>query len=118
MTGRKLAVDNYGPRVPLGGGAFSGKDSTKVDRSAAYMARRIAVDILKEKGAKEVYVQLAYAIGYDQPLQATAIVDGEHQFVKGYDLSPKGIIDFLKLQEPIYERTANFGHFGNGFEWR
>jgi S-adenosylmethionine synthetase len=82
------------------------------------MARRIAVDILKEKGAKEVYVQLAYAIGYDQPLQATAIVDGEHQFVKGYDLSPKGIIDFLKLQEPIYERTANFGHFGNGFEWR
>jgi len=118
LTGRKLAVDNYGPRVPLGGGAFSGKDATKVDRSAAYMARRIAVDILKEKGAKEVYVQLAYAIGYDQPLQATAIVDGEHQFVKGYDLSPKGIIDFLKLQEPIYERTANFGHFGNGFEWR
>ena len=76
LTGRKLAVDNYGPRVPLGGGAFSGKDSTKVDRSAAYMARRVAVDILEERPeVQEVMVQLAYAIGYDQPLQATAIVD-------------------------------------------
>jgi len=77
LTGRKLAVDNYGPRVPLGGGAFSGKDSTKVDRSAAYMARRVAVDILEQRPeVQEVFVQLAYAIGYDQPLQATAIVDG------------------------------------------
>ena len=97
VTGRKLAVDNYGPRVPLGGGAFSGKDSTKVDRSAAYMGRRIAVDILEERPeVQEVMVQLAYAIGYDQPLQATAIVDGEHEFIKGYDLSPKGIIRFLR----------------------
>ena len=118
LTGRKLAVDNYGPRVPIGGGAFSGKDATKVDRSAAYMARRIAVDILQERGAKEVFVQLAYAIGYDQPLQATAIVDGEHEFIKGYDLSPKGIIDFLELKKPIYSNTAAFGHMGAGFTWK
>ena len=119
LTGRKLAVDNYGPRVPLGGGAFSGKDSTKVDRSAAYMGRRIAVDILEERPeVQEVMVQLAYAIGYDQPLQATAIVDGEHEFIKGYDLSPKGIIDFLELRNPIFGRTAGFGHMGAGFNWK
>jgi len=119
LTGRKLAVDNYGPRVPLGGGAFSGKDSTKVDRSAAYMGRRIAVDILEERPeVQEVIVQLAYAIGYDQPLQATAIVDGEHEFIKGYDLSPKGIIDFLELTKPIFGETAGFGHMGAGFKWK
>ena len=119
LTGRKLAVDNYGPRVPLGGGAFSGKDSTKVDRSAAYMGRRIAVDILEERPeVQEVIVQLAYAIGYDQPLQATAIVDGEHEFIKGYDLSPKGIIDFLELTKPIFGETAGFGHMGAGFNWK
>ena len=119
LTGRKLAVDNYGPRVPLGGGAFSGKDSTKVDRSAAYMARRVAVDILEQRPeVHEVMVQLAYAIGYDQPLQATAVVDGEHEFIKGYDLSPKGIIDFLELTKPIFGETAGFGHMGAGFSWK
>jgi S-adenosylmethionine synthetase len=119
LTGRKLAVDNYGPRVPLGGGAFSGKDSTKVDRSAAYMGRRIAVDILEERPeVQEVMVQLAYAIGYNQPLQATAIVDGKHEFIKGYDLSPNGIIDFLELRNPIFGRTAGFGHMGAGFNWK
>jgi len=119
LTGRKLAVDNYGPRVPLGGGAFSGKDCTKVDRSAAYMGRRIAVDILEQRpDAQEVMIQLAYAIGYDQPLQATAIVDGEHEFIKGYDLSPKGIIDFLELRKPIFGKTAGFGHMGAGFNWK
>jgi S-adenosylmethionine synthetase len=119
LTGRKLAVDNYGPRVPLGGGAFSGKDCTKVDRSAAYMARRIAVDILEERPeVQEVTVQLAYAIGYDQPLQSTAIVDGEHEFIKGYDLSPKGIIDFLELRKPIFGESAAFGHMGAGFSWK
>jgi S-adenosylmethionine synthetase len=119
VTGRKLAVDNYGPRVPLGGGAFSGKDSTKVDRSAAYMGRRVAVDILEKRPeVQEVMVQLAYAIGYDQPLQATAIVDGEHEFIKGYDLSPKGIIDFLELTKPIFASTAGFGHMGAGFNWK
>lgn len=119
LTGRKLAVDNYGPRVPLGGGAFSGKDCTKVDRSAAYMGRRIAVDILEQRPeAQEVMIQLAYAIGYDQPLQATAIVDGEHEFIKGYDLSPKGIIDFLELTKPIFGKSAGFGHMGAGFSWK
>tara|TARA_A200000159_G_scaffold147793_1_gene155102 strand:- start:47 stop:1012 length:966 start_codon:yes stop_codon:yes gene_type:complete len=119
LTGRKLAVDNYGPRVPLGGGAFSGKDCTKVDRSAAYMGRRIAVDILEQRPeVQEVMVQLAYAIGYNQPLQATAIVDGEHEFIKGYDLSPKGIIDFLDLRKPIFGESASFGHMGAGFNWK
>ena len=119
LTGRKLAVDNYGPRVPIGGGAFSGKDSTKVDRSAAYMGRRIAVDILEQRPeVSEVMVQLAYAIGYDQPLQATAIVDGEHEFIKRYDLSPKGIIDFLELRKPIFSKTAEWGHMGAGFSWK
>ena len=119
LTGRKLAVDNYGPRVPIGGGAFSGKDATKVDRSAAYMARRVAVDILEQRPeAKEVFVQLAYAIGYDQPLQASALVDGRHEFITGYDLSPKGIIDFLKLRMPIFSETAAFGHMGSNFKWK
>jgi len=119
LTGRKLAVDNYGPRVPIGGGAFSGKDSTKVDRSAAYMGRRIAVDILEERPeVQEVMVQLAYAIGYDQPLQATAIVDGKHEFIKGYDLSPKGIIYFLELRKPIFGESASYGHMGAGFSWK
>jgi len=119
LTGRKLAVDNYGPRVPIGGGAFSGKDCTKVDRSAAYMARRIAVDLLLSNSKyQEVFVQLAYAIGYDQPLQATAVIDGVETSIKGYDLSPNGIIDFLELRNPIFGRTAGFGHMGCGFSWK
>lgn len=118
LTGRKLVVDNYGPRVPIGGGCFSGKDPSKVDRSAAYMARKIAVDYVKQFQAKEVYVHLAYAIGYDQPLQATALVDGEQKMVEGYDLSPQGIIEHLQLRRPIYEQTARYGHFGHGgFTW-
>ena len=119
LTGRKLAVDNYGPRVPLGGGAFSGKDCTKVDRSAAYMARRVAVDILEQRPeVQEVMIQLAYAIGYDQPLQATAVIDGVETPIEGYDLSPKGIIDFLELRKPIFGETAKFGHMGCGFSWK
>ncbi len=76
LTGRKLAVDNYGPSIPVGGGAFSGKDPSKVDRSAAYMARRVAVDYLRERHAHEVYVRLAYAIGYAEPLERTVVIDG------------------------------------------
>ena len=117
VTGRKLAVDNYGPRVPIGGGAFSGKDATKVDRSAAYMARRIAVDYLDEFDAKEVQVTLAYAIGYDQPLQATATVDGVDKKITGYDLSPQGIIKFLDLKKPNFYETSKWGHMGNNFNW-
>lgn len=118
LTGRKLAVDNYGPRIPIGGGAFSGKDPSKVDRSAAYMARKIAVDYLKQFQADEVFIRLAYAIGYDQPLEATAIIDGKEKRIEGYDLSPRGIIKMLDLERPIYEQTARYGHFGYpDFSW-
>lgn len=117
LTGRKLIVDNYGPRIPIGGGAFSGKDPSKVDRSAAYMARRIAVDYLKNRNAKEVYVRLAYAIGYPDPLERTVIIDGKPEQIEGYDLTPRGIIKHLDLLRPIYEPTARYGHFGEGFGW-
>jgi S-adenosylmethionine synthetase len=124
LTGRKLAVDNYGPQVPIGGGAFSGKDATKVDRSAAYMARKIAVDLLKHYQAKEVFVKLAYAIGVAEPVMVTAKLvhlNGSttekelHDFK--YNLTPKGIIEFLKLREPQFEKTAQWGHMGNDFTW-
>ena len=111
LTGRKLVVDNYGPRIPIGGGAFSGKDPSKVDRSAAYMARRIAVDYLKARKANEVYVYLAYAIGYEQPLEATVIINGKQEVVVGYDLSPNGIIKLLDLKKPQYEVLAQYGHY-------
>lgn len=111
LTGRKLAIDNYGPRVPLGGGAFSGKDASKVDRSGAYIARKIAVDYLKKRGAKEVYVYLAYAIGYPQPVEATVIIDGEQEGVEGYDLTPNGIIKALDLRKPNFEKKAAYGHY-------
>lgn len=118
LTGRKLIVDNYGPRIPIGGGCFSGKDATKVDRSAAYMARKIALDYLKRHDADEVFCRLAYAIGYDQPLEATVTVNGLQQEVVGYDLSPTGIIEALDLRKPIFERTARYGHFGHAeFTW-
>ena len=117
LTGRKLAVDNYGPNVPLGGGCFSGKDATKVDRSGAYMARRIAVDYLKKRKAKEVYVHIAYAIGVADPTMATVTIDGKQEKIKGYDLRPKAIIKFLDLRKPQFEETAKYGHFGNAFLW-
>ncbi len=118
LTGRKLVVDNYGPRIPIGGGCFSGKDPSKVDRSAAYMARKIALDYLARFQAREVYIYLAYAIGYDQPIEASAVVDGVEKQVEGYDLSPRGIIAALHLQRPMYEQTARYGHFGHpGFAW-
>ena len=117
LTGRKLIVDNYGPRVAIGGGCFSGKDPSKVDRSAAYMARRIAVDYLRNRNAKEVLVRLAYAIGKAEPLEKTVIIDGKPEEIEGYDLTPRGIIKFLDLKRPIYEKTARYGHFGEGFNW-
>ncbi len=118
LTGRKLVVDNYGPAIPIGGGCFSGKDATKVDRSAAYMARRVAVDTLKKRGAKEVFCYLAYAIGHAQPVEATVIVDGKQSDARGYNLTPKGIIDFLDLRKPQFEQTARYGHFGHPeFSW-
>ena len=116
LTGRKIVVDAYGPRVAVGGGAFSGKDATKVDRSAAYMARKIAVDHIKA-GAKEAVVKIAYAIGHPEPLAATVFVDGKEKKVKGYDLRPQAIIEFLNLRKPQFYQTAQYGHFGNGFTW-
>ena len=117
LTGRKLVVDNYGPSIPIGGGCFSGKDASKVDRSAAYMARRIAVDYLKARSSKEVFCYLAYAIGVAEPVEATVIIDGVPENVRGYDLTPRGIINFLDLQKPQFEKTAQYGHFGNGNVW-
>lgn len=118
VTGRKLAVDNYGPRIPIGGGAFSGKDGTKVDRSGAYIARRIAVDYLLKFKAKEVHTKLAYSIGVAKPVMAVAIVDGNDVEITDYDLTPQGIIDLLKLRNPQYYQTAQWGHLGRGFEWK
>lgn len=118
LTGRKLVVDNYGPSISIGGGAFSGKDATKVDRSAAYMARKIAIDYLKSRDAKEVFCHLAYAIGYDQPLEATVTIDGVQETVLGYDLTPAGIIESLDLKKPQFKQTAEWGHFGHPlFTW-
>ena len=117
LTGRKLIVDNYGPRVAIGGGCYSGKDPSKVDRSAAYMARKIAVDYLRTRKAHEVLVRLVYAIGYAEPLEKTVIIDGEPEEIKGYDLTPNGITKFLDLRRPIYEKTACYGHYGEGFDW-
>lgn len=118
LTGRKLIVDNYGPHIPIGGGAFSGKDASKVDRSAAYAGRAIAVEYLKNRQAHNVYVYLAYAIGFDQPLEATVVVDGVQEVITGYDLSPRGIVSWLDLQKPVYEATARYGHFGHPeFSW-
>ena len=122
VTGRKLACDNYGPQIPIGGGAFSGKDATKVDRSGAYMARKIAVDLLHKNKAKEVLVKLAYSIGVAEPVMATAeITDSNNQKeeieIQGYDLTPRGIIDFLELDKPQYCEVAKWGSFGQGFKW-
>jgi S-adenosylmethionine synthetase len=119
LTGRKIIIDNYGPEIVVGGGAFSGKDPSKVDRSGAYMARRVAVDYLeKYPGAQTVLVKLAYAIGHPEALMAVAIVDGVPEDVIGYDLTPSGIKSFLQLDTPIYADTAAWGHFGRGFSWK
>ncbi|MFA5999787.1 MAG: methionine adenosyltransferase domain-containing protein [Candidatus Paceibacterota bacterium] len=118
LSGRKLVIDNYGPEVPIGGGSFSGKDYTKVDRSGAYMARRVAVELLKGRGAKEVYTKLAYAIGETLPVMAVAIIDGQEEEITGYDLSPKGIREYLKLDKVQYADTAVWGHYGRNFEWK
>jgi len=124
VTGRKLAVDNYGASIPIGGGAFSGKDATKVDRSGAYMARRVAVDILNRNRdhVEAVFVQLAYAIGVIKPIQAVAHLieqDGSVHEVnlleeEGYDASifePNNMIQSMRLREPIFEKLATKGHF-------
>ena len=121
LTGRKIIVDTYGGAAPHGGGAFSGKDPTKVDRSAAYAARYIAKNIVGSKIAEKCLIQLAYAIGISKPLSIYVNLfendTDKNRFVvkkieDNFDLSPRGIREMLKLNKPIYEKTAAYGHFG------
>lgn len=117
LSGRKLIVDNYGPEVAIGGGSFSGKDYTKVDRSGAYMARKVAVQLLQSRNAKTVHTKLAYAIGKAEPVMAVAVIDGVEEEIAGYDLSPRGIRAALALDTVRYTDTCTWGHFGRGFNW-
>ena len=121
LTGRKIIVDTYGGYARNGGGAFSGKDATKVDRSASYMARFIAKNIVANKLAKKCEIQISYAIGVAKPVSIYVETFGtntisEEQILKiiqeKFELTPSGIIRFLKLKEPIYKKTTNYGHFG------
>ena len=118
LSGRKLVIDDYGPEIPIGGGSLSGKDYTKVDRSGAYMARRIAVELLEKRKAKEVYTKLAYVIGKKDPVMAVAVIDGVEEPIIGYDLSPKGMREYLKLDKVKFADTCQWGHFGRGFTWK
>ncbi|HUW73002.1 MAG TPA: methionine adenosyltransferase [Methyloceanibacter sp.] len=132
LTGRKIIVDTYGGAAPHGGGAFSGKDPTKVDRSAAYAARYLAKNVVAAGLADKCTLQVAYAIGVSQPLSLYADLHGtgsvdeadlENALRKVMDLSPRGIREHLGLSRPIYERTSSYGHFGRqpdndgGFSW-
>ena len=129
VTGRKIIVDTYGGYAPHGGGAFSGKDPTKVDRSAAYMARYIAKNVVAAGLADKCTVQLAYAIGVAEPVsvyvntEGTGTIDDDRiaEIVRqNFSLNPKGIIETLDLRRPIYKATARFGHFGrknDEFSW-
>ena len=121
LTGRKIIVDTYGGWAPHGGGAFSGKDPSKVDRSATYAARHIAKNIVGAKLAKECLVQIAYAIGVAEPVSifidtnGTGVIPDKEiskMVRKEVDLTPKGIITRLQLRRPIYQKTAAYGHFG------
>ncbi len=121
LTGRKIIVDTYGGYARHGGGAFSGKDPTKVDRSASYMARYIAKNIVANKLAKKCEIQLAYAIGVAKPVSVRVDTFGtseksEEELIKivldNFDLTPSGIIEKLDLRRPIYKQTAAYGHFG------
>ena len=129
LTGRKIIVDTYGGYAPHGGGAFSGKDPTKVDRSAAYMARYVAKNIVAAGLADRCLVQLAYAIGVADPVSIHVNTEGTgrvsdsalSKLVRAhFELTPRGIIESLQLRRPIYKRTAAYGHFGrdeDGFSW-
>ena len=121
LTGRKIIVDTYGGWGRHGGGAFSGKDPTKVDRSAAYMARHVAKNIVAAGLAERCEVQLAYAIGVSEPVSVLVDTEGTGTVDDGriceavrefFPLSPRGIIDYLDLQRPIFQQTASGGHFG------
>ena len=127
LTGRKIAVDNYGPQVEIGGGAFSGKDYTKVDRSGAYKARQIALNFL-ENAKNFVKVKIAYSIGVEYPLMISINIDGKDIDLEKKDnilykklledCSVKNIIKDLDLKKPIYKNTSKWGHFGSKeFTW-
>jgi len=129
LTGRKIIVDTYGGLGSHGGGAFSGKDPTKVDRSASYMARHIAKNIVAAGIADKCEVQLAYSIGVDKPVSIMVDAFGTSRIPlkkirdiiwKNFDLTPRGIINYLDLRRPIYKKTAAYGHFGRSepeFTW-
>ena len=129
LTGRKIIVDTYGGMGRHGGGAFSGKDPTKVDRSAAYMARHIAKSVVASKLAERCEIQLAYAIGVAQPVSVRVETFGtntipeteiEQRILAKFDLRPAAIIKYLDLRTPIYAKTTNYGHFGKencGLKW-
>ena len=127
LTGRKIIVDTYGGAAPHGGGAFSGKDPTKVDRSAAYACRYLAKNVVAAGLAEKCTIQLAYAIGVAEPTSITIDTFGtnsidENEIIslisKNFDFRPKGLIDFLDLKKPIYQKTAAYGHFGRDiFSW-
>ena len=132
LTGRKIIVDTYGGAAPHGGGAFSGKDPTKVDRSAAYAARYLAKNVVAAGLAKKCTIQLSYAIGISHPLSIYVDTFGtgtvsdkliENAIAESMDLTPRGIRTHLGLNKPIYQRTAAYGHFGRlperdgGFSW-
>ena len=121
LTGRKIIVDTYGGAAPHGGGAFSGKDPTKVDRSAAYASRYLAKNVVASKIADKCLIQLAYAIGVSKPLSIYVdLFDNDEEknmhveklIKESFDLSPRGIREMLGLNKPIYEKTAAYGHFG------
>ena len=121
LTGRKIIVDTYGGSAPHGGGAFSGKDPTKVDRSAAYAARYIAKNVVASGLTKKCLIQVAYAIGVSKPLSILVkLDDNDEEKIKkvmniiqdNFDLSPRGIREMLKLNKPIYQTTSSYGHFG------
>ena len=124
LTGRKIIVDTYGGFSRHGGGAFSGKDPTKVDRSAAYMARHIAKNIVANKLADKCEIQLAYSIGVAKPVGIYVNTFGTSSIPEEeisdlinekFDLTPRGIIDYLDLRKPIYRKTTNYGHFGKEY---
>ena len=127
LTGRKIVVDTYGGRCPHGGGAFSGKDATKVDRSAAYLARYICKNLVAAGIADEVELQVAYAIGVARPVSVFAETFGTGKLPddviadivqKEFDLRPAAIIDTLGLRRPVFRATAAYGHFGRSlFPW-
>ena len=129
LTGRKIIVDTYGGACPHGGGAFSGKDPSKVDRSAAYAARYVAKNVVAAGLAKQCEVQVSYAIGYSKPINITVYTEGtgvisdeaiSRLVAEHFDLRPKGIVQMLDLLRPIYEKTAAYGHFGRDepeFTW-